>query len=456
MRKHVLTGCPGSFKLFVALAFSMAVPTVAQTVTIGGRLDGVVPEGMKFYIMQAGVRNAAPDSLVLGNGGYSATCRASEFRFYNIVSVYNQRQHIVPIVVADGVASHDLPLVVDSVGARLAAPNDDDRALGTFYGRYAQLSKGFWMEGKKMDDGQLRSFPWGYMQLADSVVGAIRPSEATGEYIRLWAATLVYETLGGMKYASGRSLSDVGMDRRAEAVKLLPTVDHPMSQVFYGATSIALAALTQKRLEGQFEELETKVKDDGLRRRARQSLLRQWLSGFDYNKNFDTGLERLRDLTAKYGIDKSFLADFEAKRYAIVGRPFPKEARLLDINGKEVGFDTFRGKYVYIDVWASWCAPCIKEIPYIKQLEQELAGRITFVSISADSNVEAWKRKSGQLDLHGNQLLSSDGQLMRSLNIASIPRFLLYDPSGNLYNIDAPRPSDPKTKPLLESLGKSN
>lgn len=264
---------------------------------------------------------------------------------------------------------------------------------------------------------------------------------------------MVYETMGGMTYASGRSLADVGLDRSVEAAKLLETIDHPMSQLFYGATSVVLAALTQKRLEGQFEEVGELVKDEGLRQRARQSLLRQWLAGFDYNKNFDAGLERLRNLTVKYDIDKGFLADFEAKRYAIVGRPFPN-VKLLDINGKEVGFDVFRGKYVYVDVWASWCVPCIKEIPYIKQLEQELAGRVTFVSISADTNAEAWKRKSAQLDLHGNQLLSSDGQLMRSLNIASIPRFLLYDPSGNLYSIDAPRPSDPKTRQLLKSLGR--
>lgn len=434
-------------------AMLSATPVAAQTVTIGGRVEGGVPEGMRVYVMEAGARNAAPDSLVFADGRYSAACRASEFRFYNIVSVHNQRQHMVPIVLADGAGVHDLLIVVDSAGVRLAAPSDDDRALGTFYGRYAELAKGFWMEGKKMSDAQLRSFPWVYMQLADSVVGAIRPSEAAGEYIRLWGATLVFEAMGGMKYASGRSLSDVGLDRSAEAARLLPMVDHPMSQLFYGATSVVLAALTQKRLEGQFEELDALVKDGGLRQRARQSLLRQWLAGFDYNKNFDTGLERLRGLTAKYGIDKSFLAEFEAKRYAIVGRPFPN-VKLLDINGKEVGFDTFRGKYVYVDVWASWCAPCIKEIPYIKQLEQELAGRVTFVSISADTNAEAWKRKSAQLDLHGNQLLSSDGQLMRSLNIASIPRFLLYDPSGNLHDIDAPRPSDPKTRPLLESLGR--
>lgn len=442
-------------KLFFAhlAAILCATPVAAQTVTIGGRVEGVVPEGMRVYIMEAGARNAAPDSFVFADGRYSAACRASEFRFYNIVSVHNLRQHMVPIVLADGAGVHDLPIVVDSAGVRLAAPGDDDRALGTFYGRYAELAKGFWMEGKKMNDAQLRSFPWVYMQLADSVVGAIRPSEAAGEYIRLWGATLVFEAMGGMKYASGRSLSDIGLERSAEAAKLLPTVDNPMSQLFYGATSVVLAALTQKRLEEQFEELDALVKDEGLRQRARQSLLRQWLAGFDYDKNFDTGLERLRGLTAKYGIDKSFLAEFEAKRHAIVGRPFPN-VKLLDVNGKEVSFGTFLGKFVYVDVWASWCAPCIKEIPYIKQLEQDLAGRVTFVSISADTNVEAWKRKSAQLGLHGNQLLSSDGQLMRSLNIASIPRFLLYDPSGNLYDIDAPRPSDPQIRPLLESLGR--
>ncbi len=52
-----------------------------------------------------------------------------------------------------------------------------------------------------------------------------------------------------------------------------------------------------------------------------------------------------------------------------------------------------KGKYVYIDVWATWCGPCNAEIPHLKKLEEEFEGRnICFVSISCDDSRNAWER----------------------------------------------------------------
>ena len=111
------------------------------------------------------------------------------------------------------------------------------------------------------------------------------------------------------------------------------------------------------------------------------------------------------------------------------------------------------GKYVFIDLWASWCIPCIKEIPHLKQLEKDLQNKdVVFLSISIDTNVAAWKKKVAALGLEGELLNNQDNKLCESLNVSGIPFFLIYDKEGKLYKYNAYRPSDMRLKPLLEGL----
>ena len=68
---------------------------------------------------------------------------------------------------------------------------------------------------------------------------------------------------------------------------------------------------------------------------------------------------------------------------------------VIDSTGNKVRLSDFRGKFVYIDVWATWCSPCCAEIPHVEKLHKQFAGdsRIEFISISVDSKVKAWKKK---------------------------------------------------------------
>ena len=52
--------------------------------------------------------------------------------------------------------------------------------------------------------------------------------------------------------------------------------------------------------------------------------------------------------------------------------------RYRDVNGKVVTLKDLRGKYVYIDVWATWCGPCCMEIPHLKELERKCTARRLF------------------------------------------------------------------------------
>lgn len=129
-----------------------------------------------------------------------------------------------------------------------------------------------------------------------------------------------------------------------------------------------------------------------------------------------------------------------------------------NIAGEIVNLNDFKGKYVYIDVWATWCGPCIKQVPYLKKLEQMFHGQnIVFVSISVDKEKAKpiWKQMVEDKELGGVQLFadnSFDSDFMNAYAVNSIPRFILIDPSGNIIDPEAPRPSFDKTRILLDEL----
>ncbi len=115
----------------------------------------------------------------------------------------------------------------------------------------------------------------------------------------------------------------------------------------------------------------------------------------------------------------------------------------VDIDGNTVSMSDFKGKYVYVDVWATWCAPCKAEIPYLKKLEEDFHGKnIVFVSISVDQTQDPWRNMVGQEKLQGVQLWGGLAQeFSQFYKIEGIPRFMLFDKEGNILEAKAKRPS---------------
>ena len=125
-----------------------------------------------------------------------------------------------------------------------------------------------------------------------------------------------------------------------------------------------------------------------------------------------------------------------------------------DVNGKEVRLADLKGKYIYVDVWATWCGPCNAEIPHLKELEKKLEGRnICFVGISCDGNKKIWEKFVKEKGLCGLQLhIGEDKMFMEAIFCKGIPRFMLIDREGNYIHGKMSRPSDPGTLKILESL----
>lgn len=128
--------------------------------------------------------------------------------------------------------------------------------------------------------------------------------------------------------------------------------------------------------------------------------------------------------------------------------------------GGKTKLEDLRGKYVYIDVWATWCGPCRAEIPHLKKVEEKYHGKnIEFVSISVDvdKDHEKWQKFVTDKQLGGIQLFADKNwtsDFIKAFGINSIPRFLLIDPNGKVVKADAPRPSSVSLVELLDGLVK--
>jgi thiol-disulfide isomerase/thioredoxin len=139
------------------------------------------------------------------------------------------------------------------------------------------------------------------------------------------------------------------------------------------------------------------------------------------------------------------------------GNPSPKFDYENHKGGKTT-LESLKGKYVYIDVWATWCGPCRMEIPSLKKLETHYKGKnIEFVSISIDKSEDhdKWSKLVTLEQLRGIQLLADkqwESQFIKDYGINAIPRFILIDPKGSIVNSQAPKPSDPKLIDLFNSL----
>jgi thiol-disulfide isomerase/thioredoxin len=120
----------------------------------------------------------------------------------------------------------------------------------------------------------------------------------------------------------------------------------------------------------------------------------------------------------------------------------------ININGERTSLVDLKGKYIYIDVWATWCTPCLKEIPALKILQSKYEkSNIVFLSISLDKmkDIEKWKKMVVDKKMGGIHLIADDAfnsSFIKAYNIYSIPRFILLDPEGKIISADFYKPTN--------------
>lgn len=165
------------------------------------------------------------------------------------------------------------------------------------------------------------------------------------------------------------------------------------------------------------------------------------------------------DITGTIKSYRGYLGDLIALRADLPkGAPSPMFSNYENHKGGTTNLTDLKGKYVYIDVWATWCGPCKAEIPSLKKVETDYHDKnIEFVSVSIDraKDHEKWVSMVNEKELGGVQVFADnnwESKFVKDYFIKGIPRFILIDPQGNIVTPDAPRPSDPKLRVMLDEL----
>lgn len=129
--------------------------------------------------------------------------------------------------------------------------------------------------------------------------------------------------------------------------------------------------------------------------------------------------------------------------------------------GETIALSDFKGKVVYLDVWATWCGPCLAEFPSSKVLKAEYEDRddIVFMYVSIDDlkDKEKWlnflKNDPEFKGIHMMAEAAWRSQICQDYMINGIPRYMLFDKEGNISDSNAPRPSSgEKIRQALDAL----
>ena len=124
-----------------------------------------------------------------------------------------------------------------------------------------------------------------------------------------------------------------------------------------------------------------------------------------------------------------------------------------DINGNAVTLSSLKGKVIYVDLWATWCGPCMEEMPHFETLKEKYRDNpgIAFISLSVDDNIPLWKGSVMNRKVGGYQWLINRNKL-DAYNIVGIPRILLIDRNFIMVDMNAPAPSSKKLPAIIDEL----
>ncbi len=178
---------------------------------------------------------------------------------------------------------------------------------------------------------------------------------------------------------------------------------------------------------------------------------------YNYAKSMITFTEDLPTFYHKvmsYSTDEENKEDikklYDKLKLTANGQPSPLFENYENYKGGKTSLKDLigKGKYLYIDLWATWCGFCQKEVPLLKNFEEKYHGKnIEFVSINVDkkANYELWKKMIKDKEMGGVQLFAGNDidhlDFAKKYLVTGLPKFILLDPNGKIISRNAPRPS---------------
>ena len=116
-----------------------------------------------------------------------------------------------------------------------------------------------------------------------------------------------------------------------------------------------------------------------------------------------------------------------------IGKVAP-EFSLPDTAGVSVSLSDFRGKYVLLDFWGTWCGACIAGMPEMKKFAEKHADKLLLLGIAKESNRENWKKYLAKSEWNWKQIIVGEGEedYIARFNVQGFPTKILIGPGGNI------------------------
>ena len=111
--------------------------------------------------------------------------------------------------------------------------------------------------------------------------------------------------------------------------------------------------------------------------------------------------------------------------------------KLKDLNGKEVSLRDYRGKWVILDFWGSWCIWCIKGFPHLKEVYEANKDRLEVIGIDCQDTEEAWRAACDKYQLPWVNVynVTKEGSVDQLYGIQGFPTKIIISPKGKIMNI---------------------
>jgi len=159
-------------------------------------------------------------------------------------------------------------------------------------------------------------------------------------------------------------------------------------------------------------------------------------------ENLDEKLAQVDATLARMPKSMKQSIEFQQMEDRVVGQQFA-EAVGVDLAGKEAKISDYYGKPLVLDFWATWCGPCMYEMPFMTPIEEDFHDQVTILAVNVWDDQKKWEEKAPELGFANNIFLDKEAAqaLGKEYMIIGIPRYMLLDKDGKIVSINAQRPS---------------
>ncbi|MEO5947708.1 MAG: TlpA disulfide reductase family protein [Chitinophagaceae bacterium] len=276
----------------------------------------------------------------------------------------------------------------------------------------------------------------------------------TPEFKRLERARIKADILNSYKSGESYARYKISKDSLEDYISAYKKITEPLikdSQKDFADASL-MKIVVYRDIANQLLDVPGKAKDI--------NQIKDWFTSYKLVRTMQSISDKEKLKTFTPGIDSIVTAKYRTAVKASLENllkfgkgDIASDFTAVDLNGNKVTLSSLKGKVIYVDLWATWCGPCLAEMPHYETLKEKYKTNpaIAFVSLSIDDGAELWKNNVAKRNADGIQWQINRNKL-DAYNIVGIPRMLLFDKDFKVVDMNAPTPSAKELPAIIDNL----